>query len=255
MKERSSVYAKILFLILSINLFLCFDIVECTEKLLTFVNLSLEEKNKIPILNPMCNSDYKYHNGVAFGKLSETEQKEEYIANFVQYIEENEGGAVFLEIIFTMNKSWENTDLFKKLKSTDEAIIFEHLEEFLCNHKEALKKICSSEGICSSDVLQEIRDKDAELRKQDANVINRHSNKNLTVKPYYVIISKKKLQKLVNIIEKGIIEFWNKYEYIAYSFKLLYPHLCLILNLDLEFENVFNLVDYPSLQYSNLIIL
>lgn len=245
MKERSSVYAKILFLILSINLFLCFDIVECTEKLLTFVNLSLEEKNKIPILNPMCNSDYKYHNGVAFGKLSETEQKEEYIANFVQYIEENEWGAVFLEIIFTMNKSWENTDLFKKLKSTDEAIIFEDLEEFLRKHKEAL------EEICSSVVCQEIRDIDTELRELDDSVITQHSSKNLTVKRYYVIISKKKLQKLVNIIEKGIIEFGNKYEYIAYSFKLLYPHLIL----SRDFENVFNLVDYPSLQNSNLIIL
>lgn len=255
MKERSLVYAKILFLILSINLFLCFDIVECTEKLLTFVNLSLEEKNKIPILNPMCNSDYKYHNGVAFGKLSETEQKEEYIANFVQYIEKNERGAVFLEIIFTMNKSWENTDLFKKLKSTDEAIIFEDLEEFLRKNKKALEEICSSEGICSSVASKEILDEDAKLKKQDANVINKHSSKNLTVKRYYVIISKKKLQKLVNIIEKGIIEFGNKYEYIAYSFKLLYPHLVLILNVSRYFENVFNLVDYPSLQNSDIIIL
>ena len=45
MKERSWVYAKILFLILSINLFLCTDIVECTERLLTIVNLSLGENN------------------------------------------------------------------------------------------------------------------------------------------------------------------------------------------------------------------
>lgn len=254
MKERSSVYAKILFLILSINLFLCIDIVECTKELLTFVNLSLGE-NKIPILNPRCNSDYKYHNGVAFGKLSEAEQEEEYVANFVQYIEENEGGAVLLEIIFTMNKSWENTDLFKKLKSTDEAIIFEDLEEFLRKNEKALEEIWSSEEICSSVVFNEILNKNAELRKKDANVINKHSSKNLTVKPYYVIISKKKLQKLVNIIEKGIIEFGNKYEYIAYSFKLLYPHICLIFNLSRYFKNVFNLVDYPSLQNKNLIIL
>ena len=66
-----------------------------------------------------------------------------------------------------------------------------------------------------------------------------------------LLYRKKKLQKLVNIIEKGIIEFGNKYEYIAYSFKLLYPHLIL----SRDFENVFNLVDYPSLQNSNLIIL
>ena len=70
----------------------------------------------------------------------------------------------------------------------------------------------------------------------------------LIVKRYYVITSEEKLQMLVNIIEKGIIaEFGNKYEYISYSFKPLYPDL----DLDLEFKNVFNLVDYPSLQNKN----
>ena len=240
MKERSWVCAKILFLILSINLFLCTDIVECTERLLTIVNLSLEE-NKFSILNPFCNSDYKLNKGVEFGMLSETEKNKEYIANFLQYIEDNDGGAVFLEIIFTMNKTWGDTKLFEILKSTDEAIIFNDLGWFLRKYKDTLEKFYCM-GVCSK-----IWEKDEELRKLDSLVITQHSKKDLTVKRYYVIISKGKLQKLVNIIEKGIIEVGTKYEYIAYSFKPLYPDL----NLNLEFENVFNLVDYPSLQNKN----
>ena len=129
MKERSWVYAKILFLILSINLFLCTDIVECTERLLTIVNLSLG-KNKLSILNPFYKSDYKLNNGIMFGVMSDTEKKEDYIANFLQYIHDNEKNAVFLEIIFTMDKSWEDIKLFEKLKSTDEAIIFNDLGYF-----------------------------------------------------------------------------------------------------------------------------
>lgn len=244
MKERSWVCAKILFLILSINLFLCTDIVECTERLLTIVNLSLGE-NKTSILNPFHDSDYKLNKGIEFGKLSETEKNKEYIANFLQYIEDNEGGAVFLEIIFIMNKSWENTNLFEILKSTDEAIIFNDLGWFLRKYKDTLEKF-----YCK-DVCSEIWEKDRDLRKLDNFVIRQHSNKNLTVKRYYVITSKEKLQKLVNIIEKGIIEVGTKYEYISYSFKPLYPDLKLNLNSDLEFKNVFNLVDYPSLLNKN----
>jgi len=241
MKERSWVYAKILFLILSINLFLCTDIVECTERLLTIVNLSLG-KNKLSILNPFYKSDYKLNNGIMFGVMSDTEKKEDYIANFLQYIHDNEKNAVFLEIIFTMDKSWEDIKLFEKLKSTDEAIIFNDLGWFLRKYKKTLEKFYFK------DVCSEICEKDKELRKLDNIVITQHSNMDLIVKRYYVITSEEKLQMLVNIIEKGIIaEFGNKYEYISYSFKPLYPDL----DLDLEFKNVFNLVDYPSLQNKN----
>lgn len=232
MKERSLVYAKILFLILSINLFLCFDIVECTEKLLTFVNLSLEEKNKIPILNPMCNSDYKYHNGVAFGKLSENEIKEEYIANFVQYIKDNNGNAVFLEIIFTMNKSWENTDLFKKLKSTDEAIIFEDLEGFCEKYKVPIGKINVEVRF---KLLQHIYNLKHEENKEMINNDEDTMKKN-TIKRYYVITSEEKLQMLVNIIEKGIIGFMNKYEYISYTFNILHSDSYVDLNNLLRYD-------------------
>jgi len=241
MKERSWVYAKILFLILSINLFLCADIVECTEQLLTIVNLSLGE-NKTSILNPFHDSDYKLNNGIMFGVMSDTEKKEDYIANFLQYIKGNNGNAVFLEIIFTMGKSWEDIKIFEKMKSTDEAIIFNDLSWFLRKYKKTIEKF-----YCK-DVCSKICEKDKELRKLDDSVIRQHSNKNLTVKRYYVITSEEKLQILVNIIEKGIIvEFGNKYEYISYSFKPLYPDLDLNLNLDLKFKNAFNLVDYPSL--------
>ena len=244
MKARSWVYAKILFLILSINLFLCTDIVECTERLLTIVNLSLE-KNKLSILNPFYKSDYKLNNGIMFGVMSDTEKKEDYIANFLQYIHDNEKNAVFLEIIFIMNKTWGNTKLFEILKSTDEAIIFNDLGWFLRKYKKTLEKF-----YCK-DVCSEIWEKDKELRKLDRLVITQHSNMDLTVKRYYVIISKEKLQKLVNIIEKGIIGVGTKYEYISYSFKPLYPDLDLNLNLDLDFKNAFNLVDYPLLQSKN----
>ncbi len=235
MKERSWVYAKILFLILSINLFLCADIVECTERVLTVVNHSLEE-NKIAILNSFHNSDNKYYNGVKFGELSVTEQNAEYIAKFLQYIRDNyEENTVFLEIIFTMDKSWEKTGLFKNLKSTDEAIIFQDLRGFLKTYETTIKNFNSKAYFKLLSHLKGL----TLAESKNMNNKDKNTGKDYTKKSYYVITADVKLQMLVNIIEKGISEFGGKYEYISYSFK--YLHYESFTGWLYEFQNTFNL--------------
>lgn len=226
MKERSWVYAKILFLILSINLFLCADIVECTKKVLTVVNRSLGE-NKIPILDLFHNSDDKYYKGVKFGELSVTEKNAEYIAKFLQYIRDKNQNTVFLEIIFTMHKSWENTGLFKNLKSTDEAIIFQDLSWFLKEYGTTIKNF----NFTAYSILSKYSNQLSQKERKKTIYGDKNIKKDLTQKRYYVITSAAKLQILVNIIEKGISEFGKKYEYISYFFN------------DLYYDRIFNLIN------------
>ena len=230
MKERTWVYTKILFLILSINLFLCTDIVECTERMFSVVNPILGE-NKIPILNFMHEADNKYYNDVVFGEMSATEKKEDYIEKFLRYMRDKKK-AVFLEIIFTMDKSWENTDLFKKMKSTDEAIIFKDLRWFWREYGNTFINIFGPES--AEKLLEHITE------PYDTKVVinnDEKTKKDRTKKRYYVITSAEKLQMIVNIIEKGISKFMTNYEYISYYFNILHPQESVDVN---AFENDFN---------------
>ena len=113
MKEKSGAWVKTLVLILSINLFVCGDIVESTESVSKFLN-SLSGDEIIYIINPCNNAEFK--KGTPFGTLAQYEKEDKYYDLFKKYFK----NIVIFRIDFEMDKNKEKIKkFFSNLQNKD----------------------------------------------------------------------------------------------------------------------------------------
>lgn len=212
MKVRLCVCAKTLVLILSINVFLCINVVQCTKCLIDIINPILKE-NGIPIIN--LQDAVNYSKNVKFGELTNFEKDQDYFKSFLGCLFDNR--MVFFKMEFEMDKAWQEKGLFNKLNSIDTAIIFEDIASF----SEMLKNAYGDDSYPLKNILEKEQNKIGVESNEEINIDDVVVEKNKNIKKcYYVLTSLDEMKNVIKIVEEGVVKE-RLTDYFSYTITFL----------------------------------
>ena len=202
MKEKSGAWVKTLVLILSINLFVCGDIVECTESVSKFLN-SLSGDEIIYIINPCNNPEFK--KGTPFGTLAQYEKEDEYYESFNECFK----NIVIFRIDFEMDKNEKKIKkFFSSLRNRDKSYTFRNPCDL-----DLPEKI--------TEILIEGIEQISEKKNKFAYLAIKNEDEKYIKETFYVITQSTYLKNIINDIESSIDEVFKDGEYISYNFCFL----------------------------------
>lgn len=211
MKVRLCVCAKTLVLILSINVFLCINVVQCTKCLIDIINPILKE-NGIPIINPQDAANYSKN--VKFGELTNFENDLDYFKCFLGCLFANR--MVFFKMEFEMDKAWGEKGLFNKLNSIDTAIIFDDIAKFSDMLKNAY-----GDPYPLKNILEKEQNKIGVESNEEINIDDGVVGKNKNIKKcYYVLTSLDEMKNVIKIVEEGVVKE-RLTDYFSYTITFL----------------------------------
>ena len=211
MKVRLCVCAKTLVLILSINVFLCINVVQCTKCLIDIINPILKE-NGIPIINPQ--DAVNYSKNVKFGELTNFENGQDYFKSFLGCLFANR--KVFFKMEFEMDKAWGEKGLFNKLNSIDTAIIFDDIAKF-----SGMLKNAYGDFYPLKNILGKEQNKIGVESNEEINIEDGGGKKNKNIRRcYYVLTSLDEMKNVIKIVEEGVVKE-RLTDYFSYTITFL----------------------------------